>query len=191
MKKAILVLSLAIYMMLVAWSSIGPFADPMPHAQAGLTITAPDGFAVACASVGATSYERIQPHLCFQTPGTTAPALFTLTLNGTCQTVTYNTLPTSTKLAQVKLDVVLKSLNAIAQRNVAIDFYRDSACVNITGVSYLVEGREFAAVVAGTKIYEFTEIKTVPFDGPNTSLYFKGTQIGNSTATLRLQAYYD
>lgn len=174
---------LSAFLTAVAFFACGPLPQEQ-EAESAVGITAPDGYAVTCAS----SYTRVAPHLCAltNTPTETTPA-FTY---GVCKTWTLSTIPSSSKSAIVQLGFDVQSANVInIAREINITFYANAGCGLSTSTSSLV-GYEFVALTARTIAGSKQQVTIPTVAGV---AYFIANQVSCPTCsvTMQIQGYYD
>jgi hypothetical protein len=185
MKSLERVLLVSILAILVSWFTLGP---DIQKAQSTVNITAPDGFAVTCAS----SYKRFTPHYCFL-PGVGASA--NLTLGNVCTQLDFNALflvPTSASGVDVVLGVVITSANAVGIRTISIQFFTAAGCGTNVGLAKTYAVREEVAAVAGTFLYQGDAFYT-KFPLISGSIWYKvndGARV-SQVAQVVMVGYYD
>lgn len=155
-----------------------------PDAESTVTITAPDGYSVNCASI----YTRVAPHICSKNAG----GSIVLTLDSTCRFADLSTLsvPTNSKAAdlQMRLDVV--STNVVGPKNVYASFYTDSGC-SIPAFPSQVElyVQEQVAIVAATRLVKSDQFLRVPL--ANAGFWYFGNATTASTMLIIHVSYFD
>lgn len=174
--------------LLVALFACGSASGPtVPDAESTVTITAPDGFAVACAA----NFQRTTPHFCLRV---TAPVVQNAVIDGTCRSIDWLTstgVPTNATSVQILGTGTLVSNNAIANRQIQVQQYVDSSCVTSLQ-TYWYYNRESAAVVAGTILHRTSATVTILLQG-SALMWYKATNLDGATHTLwwSIIGYYD
>lgn len=161
---------------------------PVPEeVEATSSLGSPDPMSRACA----TNFIRANPNYCRSVPsGTFTP---TLTIDGTCQSVTTGSIGSVSNATAVDLDVIFNILtaNAIANRVANITFFADAACTQQVGVPFSGAAREQVAAVATQLAFWHSFAPAVPVVSGN--IYYSGTfsSCTGCTIKLGLRAYYD
>ena len=161
-------------------------------AHAGLTITAPDGYAVSCA----TQHLRLFPHYClaqiFNSSG--------LTLDVTCHSIDVhalsgNLVPTTARVGEFALEVLIVANNSVVQRAVDLTFYSDPSC-NIAfqaTPTLTFRAREEVAAVGNPTIVRFPSFNNTFPMSSGAILNYVGTvtNCGVCSAQVFEVGYYD
>lgn len=172
---------------------IGAALVDTKKAESGLTITAPDGFAVACA----TNYTRISPHICITNNNN---AYASPTFDGTCRALsamvgTVNAIPSNATMLIIAGDLRTVSANAIATRVIQATFFSNNTC---TAAAFSIpdmklEAREWVALAAAEYArisgYEILVTKTVG----QTDAWYIGTLTScvGCGGGFQVRGYYD
>jgi hypothetical protein len=174
--------------LLILVFACGPLPE-VEEAEGTAVLGNPDLMAQVCA----TGYTRTAPHFCFvtATPGTAV----TLTADNTCRSVDFTSAYTpvfssAAKVGLFRLDVTLKTANAIANRMANFAVYGAAACGSLNA-QYRYGMQEFVAT-ATTQFNIVTQTLIAPL--VNGVFYY--TANDNSTGSAPVFAmvpigYYD
>lgn len=165
---------------------------PLPQeqeAESAVGITAPDGYAVTCA----TSFIRVSPHRCMVNA---VPGIGTaLVADNTCRFIDVTTLspsiPSSARVLVTRFDLMLRSNNAIAWRGANLAIYNDSSCLSVNS-QFRWGIREFAAIVFST-IQVIDVVIEVPIINNGLVYYSANDDSSSSTPAMTFvpTGYYD
>jgi hypothetical protein len=161
------------------------FSARASETKAGLVITAPDGFAVSCA----TGFVRVSPHICFITTQLNQG----LNLAGTCQLLDGNAVwgvPTNATSILLRMIYDIRSTNLVVLHTINVIFNDGATCAGNQN-AYVFGGREFVATVAATQIYTSSFIAFVK--NTPTGIPYQGvlTGAGASGVSAAAVGYYD
>jgi len=98
---------------------------PSEKANSVVSITSPDGFAIACNA----AYIRVVPHHCLYSSFTGG----NLTSDGVCRSLaaTVVAIPSQARAIDYSLKLSYQSANAVANRTITTSFYLDSGCTTL------------------------------------------------------------
>ena len=172
------------FLIALAFFACGPLPQDQ-EAESAVGITAPDGYAVTCAS----GYVRIAPHNC---KGLSFVETVVFTVNGACNTVTLSTVPSSALGVYGTLITVWQSANAIANRSVQTDFFTTAGCTGQTFTATQVQ-REWVALAATNMGQTLLGQITFRKSSGTTNFYAINTAIActGCTQSLAVEGYYD
>lgn len=159
-------------------------APPAQEAESTVGITAPDGYAVACA----VGYTRMSPHYCHNTSAGFTDSAYAA---GGCQnkTVANLSIPATARMVVLNLIGNVYSINVPnALDFVTANFFSDSGCTNfiLNGIQF--EAKEFVALPS-TQILAANAIITLPVS--TNGFYYNYSTNGVSFFISRTLGYYD
>lgn len=164
----------------------GPIPEDAP-VESGQTITAPDGFSIACS----VNYYRASPHLCLNNALTTE--VWNLSTSGACDNHTLTSVPSNARMVIITGIVTITSSNVVNLKSVQVQPWSDLGCTAAVGIGMQWSLREFAAVVANTQIFSQQVIAfLIPVGGTVIASTATFTNTGTGTfVSMRVMGYYD
>lgn len=174
--------------LLILLFACGSASDPIvQEAESTVTITAPDGYAVACT----TNFVRVQPHFCASTVSFVES--FTVSTSGSCQSYTLTTVPSSAKMVLARMQILTRGANVLnTSHNSWFNSYTDASCVNWWG-SFGDHRTEVPAVSTVTSVINLQAVQVLPVVS-GTIRYFHDyvcVSCGSHSTGVYIIGYYD
>lgn len=136
------------FLIALAFFACGPLPQDQ-EAESAVGITAPDGYAVSCAS----GYIRSVPHLCLRMFDVGSESDITAPPTGACRTTTFTGIPETAKALLLDVVFLINSNNTVSRKDVLLDFYTDNTCGTLAQIRY-ASVWEYTAM-ADTRIASF------------------------------------
>lgn len=156
-------------------------------AESTVSITAPDGFAVACVA----GFTRVAPHMCVGR--VTSLTYIGTTLDGVCNSIDLTVasplaFPANATHILTNVVVQLRAQNAIGPRQIALSFYKTAACSSsLLLFDQLFLSQEYVATGTANWINRQSHHATIPVT--NGIMYYIGTLTTCVDCVYNLQPY--
>ncbi len=165
---------------------IGLFASiiPVKHAEPGMSITAPDGYAIACVS----GFVRAAPHYCVASGALSGTTI----TNAACSQINF-TLPDSTRAWSISVQTSIIAKNAVAARGQQFSTWLEVGCTNLIYNSNWTAYEHVAVAGSAVLVTHTTSltVKATTTGASQSSIFYKTLAATEGDVVLYITGYYD